>query len=291
MNIKSPSQTMTADRCMFKWYLGRKLGVQSRYIEKRDLAACVGQGVGGALALYYRPDSTQVYTVPDLIELATTMYQVELQKRIDEGKEYVDCVESELYPSLINGMLTAYMKKPFPQEGWEVLGTEYQCGEDNKSFIDIYGKNARGLWLTDFKCKMIAKPYQITQELAKYAHSWQLGHYAWSLSRHLGELPKTAGISLMVGDPIPQHQYMEYEVDPAFIKWWEAAAFKVWDKIEAAEEWLDKHPHHTIEEAKEYFGMATDHMDGIWKCEFTDPCFMYGGDVSGADSYIQVVRA
>ena len=144
--------------------------------------------------------------------------------------------------------------------------------------------------MVDFKCKMSAKPYQITAELAKYAHSWQLGHYAWSLQQHTGELPKTAGISLMVGSPIAQHQYMEYEVDPEYIKWWYAAATKVWDKIAAAEEWLDRNPDHTIDEAKMYFGMATDHMDGIFKCEMTDPCFLYGGDVSGVSGYMTVER-
>ena len=290
MNIKSPSQTMQYERCPFNWYLNRKQGVRSRYVQKRDLAACVGQAVGGALAIKYNPDNTHDHSLDDLKALAQATYLTNVNALISEGREFIDSVESELYPQLIDRMLYAYEKTNFIQYEWIVKGTEYQCSDDNKSFIDIWGENDRGMWVVDWKCKMTAKPYQITQELAKYRHSWQLGHYVWSLHRLTGEWPQTAGISLIVGDPIPQHKYMEFEVDLNFMRWWETTAYKLWARIDEAEDWCEKHPQHTIEDAMHYFGMSTNHMDGPWSCDMEPICFLHDGDASTSNSHIQIER-
>jgi hypothetical protein len=246
----------------------------------------VGQAVGGVLAVKYSPDNQHDHSLEECVKLADVMYEKNLSEYLAEGRELVDSVESMLYPALIKPMLTAWFKKPFITDGWVVKGTEYQCADDNRSFIDVWGTNERGVWVTDWKAKMVAKAYQITQELAKYQHSWQLGHYVWSLHRMLNEWPKTAGISLLVGDPVPQHQYMEFEVNLDFMKWWEASAFKLWGQIEDAEEWCDKHPHASIEEAREHFGMSTNHMEGPWKCDMEAVCFLYDGDASVSANHV-----
>lgn len=290
MNIYSPSQTMQWDRCRFKWYLSRYRRIEYRYIGKKNLAACLGKAVGGVLAMKYNPDDTAVskMTPDQLVELAEAYYNRELDVLISEGLELCGAPEEVKYPALIPDMLKAYLKKPCIKDDWEVKGTEYQCGEENVSFIDAWGVNGRGVWILDWKCKMTARPYQITQELAKYKHSWQLGHYVWSLRQRLGEWPKVAGISLVVGEPIAQHQYMEYEVDLDYMAWWERTAVRLWGEIDKAREWLAAHPTATLDEVKTHLGMSTSHMDGIFTCDMLEPCMTYGGDVQGIENYVEL---
>ena len=287
--IRSPSQTMTWDKCHFKWYLSRIKGVRDVAIGKRELAACVGKGVGAAMSLHFNHRDS--WTPGQLVEVAQSVYDSELQVELDTGRSLIGLPEEVKYPELMPGMISAYFKKPCIPDDSTILGTEYKCGEDNNSYIDIWGENQRGYWVIDWKCKMKATPYQVTQELAKYKNSWQLGHYVWSLERLLKEWPKTAGIGLFVGEPTARFQYMEFEVDLGFMKWWEASARRLWAEMDAAEEWLDKHPHADVEEIREHLGMATDHrVDGFYRCEYDDLCFLYDGDPTLAGNLITVER-
>ena len=281
---------MQWDRCRFKWYLSRYKRIEYRYIGKKHLAACVGKAVGGVLAMKYNPTESVVASMnpTDLADLATEYYNVELDALLQSGLELCGSPEEVKYPALIPDMLKAYLKKPCVLPEWTVKGTEYQCGAENIAFIDIWGENDRGIWVIDWKCKMTARPYQITQELAKYKQSWQLGHYVWSLHERIGDWPKTAGISLIVGEPIATHQYMEFEVDLEYMKWWQVTASRLWGEIDAAREWLDARPGVSIEEVKAYLGMSTSHMDGIFTCDMLEPCMTYGGDVQGIDNYVEV---
>lgn len=292
MKIRSPSQTMLFDRCRWKWYLARKLGVTEVYIGKRDLAAAVGTSVGRALSVYYKQKmGGDNVPMNSLKEFALQQFEHEVQAQVDKGRDVANIPESVKYPALIPKMLDAYFKEPCVPPDWQVLGTESKCGPDNTAFIDIWGRNDRGVWVIDFKCKMSCKPGSIVYELQDYERSWQLGHYVWSLHRLLGEWPVTSGINLIVGEPKPTSKYMEFEVDLDWMRWWESTAIGIWAEMDRVEDTLAEHPDWSLDQIRDFLGMSTSHKDGIFKCDLYDLCMDHGGDHTSTDAYIQVEKS
>lgn len=295
MKIYSPSQTAVFSRCKWEWYLYRFHGVTESYVAKRDMAAAVGGGVGGALAAYYKQleETGTKWTVDQVCDLAAELYHSRIQMEVDKGREVLDIPEKFTYPDLVPKMVHAYFKNPAILPDWKVKGTEFQCAEDNTSFIDAWGECDRGVWQLDWKCKMYTKPGARDQALLTYRNSWQMSHYVWSLKNLLGEYPKFTRISMLFGTPSSESMWADFEVDHNYMLWWEESAKAIWADMERTEALivrtgLDKEIPNTPFEAADIVPMAPSHYNGFFKCNFYDLCFTYDGQPGLTSQFITV---
>lgn len=285
--IYSPSQTRSWATCRFKWFLEQYIGAKWALIGKAELAAAVGTAVGGALSAFYSGSQNGVkWRVEELIELAREQYRQHLDKLKASGLEMLDIPEVEKYPTLIEPMLVAYFKDPQLDPN-QVKGVEYRTADDNPSYIDIWGADDRGLWVRDFKCKMHATGYQIAEAITEYRTSWQLAHYVDALHRAIGEMPYKTEISLIIASPKTQHVVLTYEVDKEWMRWWRKSAERLWAEIDEARAWVEAN-HPNIEQAREHFGMAPDHNEGRYRCQYLQLCTFGGGEPDLSTGFITV---
>jgi len=290
----SPSQTKLYSRCQYKWFLSKFLGINDAFVGKRDLAACVGTAVGAALQAHYRGKFTEA----ELISQAESRYQHELASKCKNGRSVLDCEEASIYPSLIPGMVQAFLKKnPIPND-WKVTHAESPISDDYDAFVDLAGDCPRGWFVADIKCRMNEKPGFMQNSLLKYQFDPQLSQYCREWSERYPEKPlEFYRIIYIVGSPTPSCIWQDFEIDWEYMVHRKNSDEAIWanmsKKKAVLETWAKQFggyshiPKHLV---YQIVPMASDHMDGYFKCDMWEPCLTYGGKVDQVPGLIQVEK-
>ena len=290
----SPSQTKTFSRCRFKWFLHKLLGTDYSTVGKRDLAAAVGTAVGAAIQSHYLLKGT--LSIDQLIAQAQERYTYEVAERCKAGRVVEDCEEAVTYPGLIPGMIRAFFKKkPIPDE-WIVTNAESTVSDDYNAFLDLAGTCPRSPWIADIKCKMNEKGGFIRNSLLKYQYDPQLLQYVREWSKK-GEKVEFYRIIYIVGGPIPTCAFEDFEIDWDYMLLREVSDCQIWSEMLAAQSQLKAlasihggYSRIPLDKVVEITPMASEHMDGFYKCDMWDPCLLYAGDVKHTPNYIQIER-
>lgn len=289
----SPSQTKTFSRCRWKWFLSKFLGAGGAGIGKRDLAAAVGTSVGAALQAHYR----QKLSRDQLVAQAMDRYQYEVEEKCKHGRYVIDCEEAVVYPTLIPQMIEAFLKaKPIPDE-WEVTHAETGISDDYEAYIDIVCKTPTGPIVMDVKCRMNEKQGFMHNSLLKYQFDPQLLQYCREWSKKSGEKVERYRIIYIVGSPKALCIWEDFEVDWDYMALREMSDAVLWSDMAAAALSLKqlalKHGGYRkipLQEVMLHAPMASEHMDGFYKCDMWDPCLVYAGDVEKVPGFIQIER-
>lgn len=292
----SPSQTKTYSRCQYKWFLHKILGVQSSYVGKRDLAAAVGTAVGAAVQASVRG----TFTESELIQQAQARYEHEVITKCGTTKSVLDSEEAVVYPTLIAPMVKAFLKaQPIPKD-WVVTHAESPISDSYDAYIDLAGTCPRGLWVADVKCRMNEKKWFMNNSVLKYQFDNQLSQYC----REWKKRPGNEGIPLefyriiyIVGSPEAACIYQDFEIDWEYMRGREISDERTWNDMSMKSNVLDVYAMKYGSYSKipkdlvyQTVPMASDHMEGFYKCDMWDACLTYAGNVAQVPDLISIER-
>lgn len=280
VNIYSPSQTKLWMECPYKWYLSRVAKYESRYIEKRHLAALVGQSYGLGMAHYFR--SGRTLNVDQVVDIVQNNWDHELSTARQTRELQADDLAIK-YPGYFRKMIERTLaSEEFIPESWEVSAVEELVGGDtHKAYIDLGGKDNAGRdYFWDFKCKMYCVTRSVPFKLAEYEYDWQMLHYAWAYSETIGRFVDTYYIGMMVVQPTTRLYVRAFYVTPEVVTQWLTSAVTHWKAMTLAEERLKDPDTDPLEVAP----MTNEHHK-FGKCSHFGLCFH-----EGADNFIQIER-
>ena len=270
------------------------LGTDYQTVGKRDLAAAVGTSVGAAIQSHYLLKGT--LSIDQLIAQAMDRYAYEVAERCKIGRTVEDCEEAVKYPSLIPDMIRAFFKKKPIPDTWTVTHAEATVSDDYNAFLDLAGQCPRGTWIADIKCKMNEKGGFIRNSLLKYQYDPQLLQYVREWSKK-GSKVEFYRIIYIVGSPVPTCTFEDFEIDWDYMLLREVSDCQIWSEMLAAQAQLKAlagvhggYSRIPLDKVVEITPMASEHMDGFYKCDMWDPCLLYAGDVKHTPNYIQIER-
>ena len=284
MKVYSPSQTKLFLECEYKWYLERKQGYKSRYVEKRDVAAALGSAYGAAWAHYFQ--TGRVMTTEEVTQAAISHYQEELAK-LTSNREMLAEDKAQEYESLIPKMIQRTMDSDdFIPTSWSVTAVEGLVDDGAGSRIDLGGKDQNGRpWFWDNKVKTFVKTSDVDYAFTRYFDKdWQMMHYAWAYSQMIGELVNTYYIGMMVVSPTTRFYVRPFTVTETDVVNWLESACVVWGRMEEAEKRLGALTENGNPRA--ITPMSNNHYGNFGKCSHYGLCFD-GGDHS---QYIKIER-
>lgn len=274
MKVYSPSQTILFMECPYKWLLKKIQGYITKAVQKKDVAAAAGNAYGKVMNAAHNPNVA--YSEKILQDYVVTEFELEVS--ITRGKDRsVDeniLLEIESFKKLLPKMVKKYLNSDerIP-ESWKVTHIEHDLQDGAGSRIDLGGINELGQpffwdWKLKTNCPIASKDFTLN----KFAHDWQMMHYAWAYSEYLDELVERFYIGMPVAKPAVHFWSKPYTVSEKQIRAWTQDARYWWEKMQEAEDLLS----HGLTEVNPV-PRSNNHFT-YGRCEYYGLCLEEGQD-------------
>lgn len=260
----SPSQTERWLFCPIKRELSQK-GWESKYIGKRDLAACFGSAFATAVAQHNNDIIVGVVDRPKLYgDVAHHSVEMELNKWDDLGRVIPDWEQSTAnsIADRVAKCVEKYVQMPWPLKGWKLLDVEYTLPH-GRARIDLGVDDGEGIAVLDYKTKMYLKKEYFDKEVQRWRDSWAMFHYCWSYGQVKGVNIDHYYIYVIIAEPKFEAKLLRFNVHPESMARWESSSRSAW-KVMAWEDDGTMAPF-----------MAAKHADEYGLCEYYKACFTH----------------
>ena len=217
----SPSSTVTFGQCPLRWHLSQQ-GWTQGVLAKRDLAAWIGQAVAVGMEKFHlsqlrdgEPLPAEEWLTPSdaarsgLMDLELRMRNAYAAGRVLPPELEV---EQEAAFGRVDAAIQALVAKQPLRPTWTTVGAELCLTDWGNARIDLLVDTHDGLMVVDYKVKVSATAYQLSQAQQDYQHSNQLYHYVAAL-RDAGFQVDFTAICMCVIEPKPKILLWQYDVD------------------------------------------------------------------------------
>lgn len=227
-----------------EWRLDQA-GWRRKVIDNKELASLLGDAFHHCHAEYYRAGAPEVtpQVIADLGGQARYIVEGGLAEWKDQKFEVSPKAQS-LYAALpmkAQFIVHRWLEGNKVPRIWPVEAVELYLPDYGYCKLDLVLRlPSSRLGVLDAKIKLRLEKKWASQELDKFAYSWQFLHYAWAAMKHFEEKPVDYLVMMVVLEPT-FHIYLEhYNINYELLQLWENSAKAAWAVMSAMEgDWTD----------------------------------------------------